>query len=163
MSLTGVSPLINSWIEQGLEWRWFWRPMQRPFTIPAGGTVQIPSEGYTFRGPEGTLLTLNGIFDHPSCGIRGEFNPELDTGSIFTVDTMTLVGFSNTPMYITSLIPPRTPAGVYAISQQKEWPWTDWARLHVFNSDSVPHRCLKYSYTMAVLKTPRSKKAEEGA
>jgi len=156
MSLTGVSTLINSWIEQGLEWVWFWRPVQQPFTIPANGQVQIPSEGYTFSATEGTLLVLNGIFDHPSCGIRGETHPELDTEEIFTVDLMTLVGFSNTPMYITSLIPPRTPAGVYAISMQKEWPWTEWARLYVFNSDSVDHRCLTYSYTLAMLKEPRT-------
>ena len=156
MSLTGVSTLINSWIERELEWTWFWRPVERPFTIPAGGTVQIPSEGYTFRGSEGTLLALNGIFDHPSCGIRGEVNPELDTGSFFTVNNIALVGFGNTPMYITSLIPPRTLPGIYAISQSKEWPWTEWARLYVFNSDSVPHRCIKYAYTMAILKEPRS-------
>ncbi len=156
MSLTGVSPLINSWIEQGLEWRWYWRPVQRAFTVPANGQVQIPSSAYTFNAPEGTLLTLNGIFDHPSCGIRGETNPELDTGDVFTVATMTAVGLYNTPMYITSLIPPRTVDGIYAISMSKEWPWTEWARLYVFNSDSVPHTCFKYSYTMAVLKAPRS-------
>ena len=161
MSLTGVSPLINSWIEQGLEWTWFWRPVLRPFTIPANSTIQIPSEGYTFRGSEGTLLALNGIFDHPSCGIRGEIHPELDTGNIFTVNLMSLVGFANTPMYITSLIPPRTPAGIYAISMQKEWAWTEWARMYVFNSDSVPHRCLRYSYTMAVLKEPRPVQEED--
>ena len=156
MSLTGVSPLINSWIEQGLEWTWFWRPKEGTFTIPANGQVQIPSEGYTFSAPEGTLLTLNGVFDHPSCGIRGETHPGLDTGDVFTVNNMAAFGFSNTPMYITSLIPPRTPAGIYAISQSKEWPWTEWARMYLFNPDSVPHRCLGYSYTMALLKTPRS-------
>ena len=160
MSLTGVSPLINSWIEQGLEWRWYWRPVQRPFTIPANGQVQIPSSTYIFDAPEGTLLTFNGVFDHPKCGIRGETKDELDTGFIFTVENMTLVGLYNTPMYISSMIPPRTPAGVYAISQSKEWPWTEWARLYLINSDSVPHRCLTYSFTMAVLKEPRPVKAE---
>jgi len=156
MSLCPVSPLIESWIEKGLEWTWFWRPVQQPFTIPANGQVQIPSSAYTFKAPEGTLLAFNGVFDHPSCGIRGESHPELDTEEVFTVDLMTSVGFSNTPMYISAFIPPRTPAGIYAISQQKEWPWTEWMRMYLFNSDSVPHRCLTYSYTLAMLKKPRS-------
>ncbi len=159
MSLTGVSPLITSWIEQELEWRWYWRPVLRPFTIPAKGEVQIPSTEYTFSAPEGTLLTFNGVFDHPKCGIRGQTHNELDTGAIFTVETMTLVGLYNTPMYVSAMIPPRTLPGVYAINQQKEWPWTEWARLYLFNTDSVPHTCLKYSYTMAMLKNIR----EEGA
>jgi len=29
-------------------------------------------------------------------------------------------------------------------------------RMYLFNSDSVPHRCLTYSYTLAMLKKPRS-------
>ena len=152
MSLAGVSPLINSWIERGLEWTWFWRPVQQAFTIPANGQVQIPSEGYTFRAPEGTLLTLNGVFDHPKCGIRGVSHPGLDTENIFTVECMTLVGFSNTPMYVTALLPPRTPPGVFAISQQKEWPWTQSMEMYLINTDSIPHSCLTYSYTVALLK-----------
>ena len=160
MSLTGVSPLINSWIKQKLEWRWYWRPVVRPFTIPAGGQVQIPSGAYTFSAAEGTLLTFNGVFDHPACGIRAETGDELDTGSIFTPGFLTLVGLYNTPMYVTALIPPRTLPGIYGISQSKEWPWTEWARLYLFNSDSVPHTCLKYSYTMAVLKNLGKEGAE---
>ncbi len=160
MSLTGVSPLINSWIEQGLEWRWYWRPVERPFTIPAEGQVQIPSAAYIFRAPEGTLLTLNGVFDHPKCGIRGETHDELDTGFFFTVENMTLIGLSNTPMYVSSMIPPKTLPGIHVINQQKEWPWTEWARLYLINSDSVPHTCLKYSYTMAMLREPRPAQKE---
>ncbi len=162
MSLTGVSSIINKWIEKGLEWRWFWRPVMRPFTIPANGTIQIPSSEYTFRADEGTLLTFNGVFDHPSCGIRVESHPELDTGDVFTANVMTAVGFTHAAMYITSLIPPQTPSGIYAISQQKEWPFTDWARLYLFNTDSVDHRCLRYSYTLALLRTPQTKKMEAG-
>ena len=163
MSLAGVSPLINSWIEKGREFRWFWRPVLRPFTIPANSQVQIPSGAYIFKAAEGTLLTFNGVFDHPSCGIRGETHNELDTGSIFTVANMTLVGLYNTPMYVTALIPPRTLPGIYAISQSKEWPWTEWARLYLFNPDSVPHTCLKYSYTMAVLKNLGKEGAERSS
>ncbi len=161
MSLTGVSPLINSWIEQGLEWRWYWRPVTRSFTIPAKGQVQIPSSDYIFRAPEGTLLTFSGVFDHPKCGIRGQTHDELDTGSTFTIDNMTAVGLYNTPMYISSMIPPITLPGIYVINQQKEWPWTDWSRLYLFNTDSVPHTCLKYAYTIALLKEPRPAQKED--
>ena len=160
MSLTGVSPILDRWIAEGREWHWYWRPVQRPFTIPANSQIQIPSKKYTFKGPEGTLLTLNGIFDHPKCGIRGETSPGLDTEEVFTVETMTLVGLSNTPMYITALLPPRTLAGIYAISMSKEWPWTEWARLYLINTDSIDHRCLLYSYTMAVLKELGKTEAE---
>ena len=131
------------------------------FTIPANGTIQIPSEGYTFRAPEGTLLALSGVFDHPSCGIRAETNPGLDTENAFTVNTIAAVGLVNTPMYITSMIPPQTPPGVYVITQSKEWPWIDWARIYLFNSDSIPHMCIGYTYTMALLKTARSVQKEE--
>jgi len=155
MSLTGVSPLITSWIEKGLEWVWYWRPVQRPFTIPANGQVQVPSGEYTFNAPEGTLLTFGGMFDHPMCGIRLESHPELDTASVFTVQNMTLIGLYNTPMYVSAKVPPRTLPGMYGVTQQKEWPWTDWARLYLVNEDSVPHRCLMYAYTMAMLKEPR--------
>ncbi len=160
MSLTGVSPIINSWIERGLEWTWFWRPVQRPFEILAKSHIQIPSSAYTFNAPEGTLLTLNGIFDHPSCGIRAHSHPGLDTGDVFTVNLMALVGFANAPMYLSAAIPPHTPPGIYSILQQKEWPWTEWAKLYLFNSDTVSHRCIGYSYTMAMLKKPRSVEKE---
>jgi len=155
MSLTPVSPLITNWIEKGLDWVWYWRPVQRPFTIPANDQVQVPSGDYTFKAPEGTLLTFGALFDHPSCGIRLESHTELDTGAGFTVQNMTAIGYYNTPMYVTALIPPRTAAGQYGIAQQHEWTWTEWARLYLINNDSVPHRCLAYAYTMAMLREPR--------
>lgn len=159
MSLTSASHLISDWVEKGLEWTWFWRPVRRPFTIPANNQVQVPSGEHTFKAPEGTLLTFSAMFDHPQCGIRLESHPELDTGSVFTVQNMTGIGFYNTDMYVIALIPPRTPAGLYGIAQQHEWPWTEWVRLYVVNEDSVPHRCMAYAYTMAMLKKPRP---EEG-
>jgi len=155
MSLTPVSPLITNWIENGLEWSWYWRPVQRPITIPANNQVQVPSGEYTFTAPEGTLLTFAGMFDHPQCGIRLESHPELDTGTVFTVANMTAIGFYNTSMYVMALVPPRTPPGIYEITQQHEWTWTDWARLYLVNNDSIDHRCMAYAYTMAMLREPR--------
>lgn len=155
MSITGASPLVTSWMELGLDWAFLWRPTLRPFTIPAGGQTQIPSEEYTFTAPEGILRNFVAGFDHPLCGIRYEANPELDTGSDFTVAQLAAVGVQNFPIYITALIPPRTPPGVYMVSQSKEWEWEEWARLYVINTDTLPHRCLFYGYTMIVLKEPR--------
>jgi len=160
MSLAPASPQISNWIENGLEWVWYWRPVQRPFTVPAKGQVQVPSGDYTFKAPEGTLLTFGAMFDHPNCGIRLESHPELDTGAAFTVANMTLAGLYNTPMYVMAVVPPRTLPGMYGILQQKEWPWTDWARLYLVNEDSVPHRCLLYAYTMAMLSEPRKVEKE---
>jgi len=159
MSLTGVSSLVTSWIEHGLEWRYFWRPAVKPFTIPAGGQVQIPSEGFTFKAPEGILRTFNAAFDHPACGIRFEAYPELDTREFFTVDTMA-IALSNMATYVTSLIPPQTPPGIYTIAQNKDWAWKEWTRLYLFNPDSIDHKCIGYAYTMLLLKEPR-KEAEK--
>jgi hypothetical protein len=39
--------------------------------------------------------------------------------------------------------------------QYKEWAWKDWMRLYVFNADSVPHTCLGFAYTIAMLNEPR--------
>ena len=151
MSLTGVSPLVTSWIERGLEWNYFWHPVIRPFNIPAKGQIQIPGEGYTFKAPEGILMTFNAAFDHPTCGIRFEAYPELDTGSGFTVNFLSL-GLSNMQTYLAALVPPQTPPGLYVVSQNKEWPWKEWARLYLINTDSVDHRCIAYGYTILLLK-----------
>jgi len=160
MSLTAASPLISNWIERGLEWTWYWRPVQRPFTIPANSQVQVPGRDYTFKSPEGTLLTFGASFDDPSCGIRLECHPELDTGTIFTVQNMAGVGFTHDPMYLMSVIPPKVPQGLYGITQQHEWPWTEWARLYLINDDSIDHRCMAYAYTMAMLREPRPEEAK---
>lgn len=161
MSLTGTSPLIKSWIEQGLEWRWLGGPVFRPFTIPAGGQIQVPSEEYTFRAPEGALLIFNATFDHPDCGLRAEMHPEFDSGDSYTVRNLIAYGGVNFPIYLTAIIPPQSPPGIYSIASSKEWTWTDWLRLYLINTGSVGHRCLAYEYTVVVLKKPRHV-AQEG-
>ena len=155
MSLTGVSPLIADWMRLKLKWMYHWHPVVQPFTIPANGSVQVPAEDYIFAAPEGVGLTFAGTFDHPACGIRTEFNPELDTETAFTVNTMILLGTVNAPWFVFGLVPPQTAPGVYGVFNYKEWPWTEWMRLSVFNTDDVPHRCLAYAYTIATLREPR--------
>ena len=155
MSFTPASSRIESWIDKGLEWSYFWRPVMRPFTIPARGQVQVPGEGYTFKAPEGTLISFAGIFDHPNCGIRLECHPELDTGEIFTVNNLALGGSVNQPWDVSAVFPPQTPPGIYSIASLKEWPFEEWMRLYVLNSDNIDHRCIAYFYTVAFLKESR--------
>lgn len=155
MSLTGVSPLITDWMRLGLKWKYIWFPKTGPFTIMPSGQVQLPSQDYTFSAPEGILLTLNAGFDHPNCGIRLECSPNLDTEDFFTAQRFLSVGNVGLPFFITAIGPPVTLPGIYGMLQNKEWGWKEWMRLYVFNADSVPHICLFFAYTLAVLDEPR--------
>jgi len=155
LSLTGVSPLITDWMRLGLKWKYIWYPKMGPFTIPARGQVQLPSQDYTFTAPEGVAITFNGLFDHPNCGIRLECSPNLDTSDLFTVQQFLSLGLNALPFYVTAFAPPATPPGIYVIMQSKEWAWKEWARLYVINNDSVPHTCLGFAYFIAILDEPR--------
>ena len=139
----------------GLKWKYVWFPKVGPFTIPAGGQVQLPSQDYTFLAPEGILLTFVGAFDHPNCGIRLECSPNLDTGDFFTIQQLASGGFNTQPFYITSFMPPTTSPGTYVIALSKEFGWKEWMRLYIFNADSMPHSCLTFGYTVATLDEPR--------
>lgn len=161
MSLTPASPLIVSWMEKGLEWRYFWNPVMRPFTIPANGQVQVPSERYTFTAPEGTLVSFSAAFDHPACGWRIEFDPEFDTGITFTVNNAYLLGTLNQPWGVFSTVPPQTPPGLYGLTIYKELSWKNWMRLYLLNTDSIDHRCIGYAFDVALLKEPRKDEAEK--
>jgi len=139
----------------GLKWKYIWFPKVGPFTIPARGQVQLPSQDFTFSAPEGILFNFNAGFDHPNCGIRLECHPNLDTENFFTVQLILSAGVNALPFYLTALAPPATPPGIYAIMESKEYPWKEWMRLYVFNADSVPHTCLFFAYTVAMLDEPR--------
>jgi hypothetical protein len=139
----------------GLKWKYVWFPKVGPFTIPARGQVQLPSQDYTFSAPEGVLLTFSAGFDHPNCGIRGEWAPNLDTGDLFTVQQVGSFGFVDQPFYVTAFIPPVTPPGIYVIAMSKEWAWKETMRLYVINNDSIAHTCLGFAYTIATLDEPR--------
>lgn len=154
-SLVGVSPLITDWMKLGLKWSYGWQPVTRPFTLPAGKEVQLPSQNYTFYAPEGILLTFFSFFDHPKCGIRLEAYPNLDTENFFSIQN--LLTNINQSSFLTTITPPKTPYGLYIIGNVKEWSWLTWMRLYLFNSDSVDHKCLTYAYTIATLQEPRPK------
>jgi len=152
MSLTTISPLIRDWMRLGLKWTYHWEPRLRPFTIEAKGSVQLPYEEYIFKASEGVLLTFAGVFDHPKCGIRLE-SPQLDTRDIFTVENLSPGGAVDMPFFVFVMTPPHV--NYYIISNYKEWAWTDWARLYVFNTDDEAHTCIGAYYTIAMLKEPR--------
>lgn len=151
MSLSEVSPLINEWIKKGLKWHYIFQPVVRPFTIPANGEVQIPSGKVTFRAKEGVLIDSFAAFDSPKCGVRLQCYPNIDTKDFFVVEKMIALGNTNLVTPFFSTVPPQSPTGIYVLGNLKEWAWKEWLRIYVLNTDSVPHRCLFYAYTIAML------------
>jgi len=113
----------------------------------------LPQEKFTYKGEQGVLISLQAVFDHPSCGVRLESSPNLDTGSFFTITALMTVGMipPETSPIIRCRVPPLTVPGYYALYTDKEWPWEEWLRLHLFNSDTVNHWCLGYGYTLCIL------------
>ncbi|MHA1262693.1 MAG: hypothetical protein ACTSSA_11500 [Candidatus Freyarchaeota archaeon] len=140
------SPLIFDWIQNGLEWQYIFAPIIRPFTIPAGKEVELhPGE---YRYPEGVLITASAGFDSPKCGIRLRAEPYLDTENKLTVELMTL-GNLVEPWVGTvfATMPPDTPPGVYVLRSEKEWPWVESIKITLFNTDTVDHKCIGFSWT----------------
>ena len=154
--MSGWLPHISDWDRQGLEWQYLDQSILRPFAIPAKGQFQLPVEKFTFSYPEGVLLQFSGGFDHPSCGIRIESEPNFDTKELFTVNTIALGG-GRPELLAYALIPPATPAGLYSVRILSPWKWNKWLRLYLINTDSIPHRVLGHSYHLAVLKEERPK------
>jgi len=154
MSLTGLSPLITDWIKHGYKWKYLFQPVYTPFIIPANGQVQVPFGTQIFKYPEGVLLNFSASFDNSDCGIRYE-SEHLDTKDTITVDNITALGSLNEPFFLWAAQPPQTLQGVHYIANYKEWAWTNWFRLYVINTGTVPHYCLNFQYAVAVLLEPR--------
>jgi len=139
----------------GLKWRYRWSPKTGPFTVPARGQVQLPSQDYTFSAPEGGLLQFGALFDHKECGIRLECSPNLDTEDFFIIGRFLDLGIVNQPWFLAATVPPSSLPGLYGITQTKEWGWKEWMRLYLINNDSIPHTCIGYSYIIVTLDEPR--------
>ena len=154
--MSGWNPQIADWMNQGLEWQYIDQSVMRIFEIPAKSQFQLPVEKFTFNYPEGVLLHFSGGFDHPSCGIRIEADPEFDTGDFFTVNNIAL-GATHSEILVYALVPPTTPPGMYGVRILSPWIWKKWLRLYLFNTDSVPHRVIAHGYHIAVLKEERPK------
>ena len=155
-----MNPLIQDWIERGFKWKYVWQPTYRPLTVPAKGQIQIPRGDFSYKAPEGILLTFAALFDNPHCGIRMN-NPQLDTLGSFTVNNIAILGTYSQPWFVVSNMPPQTVDGTYNILQYKAWPWTDYCELYVINQDTVDHVCYGFAYTMALLLQERTPDATE--
>ena len=152
--MSGWLPQINDWDREGLEWQYIDQSIIRPFELMAKSQIQLPTEKYTFKYPEGVLIHFSGGFDHPTCGIRIESDPNFDTKDFFTVNTLALGG-GRPEILAHATVPPATPPGFYGVRILSPWVWKKWLRIYLFNPDSISHRTLGHSYHMVVLKEPR--------
>lgn len=145
--------IIEEWERLGLNWMYVWSPKLATVTIPAKGQVQLPYEGYVYKYPEGVSCQFRAFFDHPACGIRAQADPSFDSEESFTVTNGLNAGMT-VPEFISYVrVPPDSP--YYLLHLVSFWRWKNWLRLYLINTDSVPHRCLAYAYTIIVLTEPR--------
>lgn len=150
--MSSVSPIIERWIRNKYAYKWTQEPIYRPFTIPAGGKVRIPTEDFIFSGAEGTLIAVSALFDNSHGGICVEAGPNLDTEARDTVGSTVTFGKTNAPsVFYWAAIPPLTVAGTFALHLYKEIPWIEYCRLSVINDGPTPIQCLGYIYRMAYL------------
>jgi len=150
--MSALTPILAEWMRRGLEWIYIEQTTMSPFEIPARGQFQVPTEGYTFTSPEGVLLHLSAAFDHPSCGIRVEAEPEFDSEDFFTVGRIAALGTNRPENLVYAMIPPITLPGTYVIRVPSPWIWKNWMRIYLINTDSVPHRVLAHGYHIIALK-----------
>ena len=146
--------IVTDWMSRGLEWSYVSNTSVAKTALQPGQMFQLPRSEYIFSYPEGVILEFSAAFDDPSCGIRMELNPNLDTGTDFTLTNIAL-GLSRPEPLIYATVPPVTPLGWYTIRLCSQWPFMKWMRLYVFNSDTVPHAMLGHAYHLAVLKEKR--------
>lgn len=149
-----ASPLISDWISRGLKWKWTIQPTVRPFAITNGKT-QIPQEKKDFTGSEGTLLYLLAVFNSPNGGISIESDPALNKGETETIANNLAIGNVLPNNLIYAIVPPTSPAGVFAIVMLKEWPWTETCKLFLVNGGQPAINCITYAYAIAYLTEPR--------
>ena len=148
-----VTPLILDWMQNKFDWQFIFSPKQAVITINPNAEVQcLPPE---YKYPEGVLINAAFIFDSPLCGARLNARPNLDTSHIITISTLMLSGQTVPNNFLFCRVPPDTPLGIYCLISAKEWAWTDFLKLSIFNNDSINHFCLGYGWTLAVLKKPR--------
>jgi len=153
-----TSPLVADWIGKGLSYEVQLEPGSiTPLAIPPSGRVQIPGPDYDFKGYEGVLLSFSATFNSALGGISMEAEPPaLDWKERYTVNILTARGLTRPANIMYVSIPPVTAAGVFSIFNEADYPWLNWCRLYVFNSDAVnPITCTSYTYMIAMLKQQR--------
>ncbi|GAG98057.1 unnamed protein product [marine sediment metagenome] len=85
-----------------------------------------------------------------------ESEPNLDFKSINTVGNSALLGNFLPNVMTYASMPPMTPAGLFGLNSNKEWPWFEWCKLYVINASTTRTiNCIGFAYTMAYLTEPR--------
>ncbi len=152
MSGTDAPALVLDWIKRGLKWKYVWSPKQSAnLTIPAGGHVDIPYADRIYKHPEGVLINTAAVFDSPLCGVGAYFDPEYDSGEFHSSANFLIVGFTNMPSDGYVMVPPKISTGLYAVGTLRTYNFLNYIKFTLFNKDVLPHRCLTYAFTLAVL------------
>lgn len=148
-----VSPIIDRWIQQGLkqgrDWSYFQAIKLRPFVLRAGQMWPMPENDGVLLTPHGTLISAFTFFSSPDCGIRWE-STDLDLGDGLTVNATALAAhkpnvYLYAPSYGNIVFLEGVPMRLYALLPAvKEWVWTDWLRLHLFNKGVTDAYCIAY-------------------
>lgn len=143
---------ISEWQSKGLKYQVVVSPNTTPFLIGAKRNIQLPyPQPVDFSAKEGVMTYFGALFDHPLCGIRIAMNPGTDTREMNTVQNFLLYGKVNQwSLYQGGYVPPLTAPGTFGV-ETNAWLWTDWCRLYIINTDTVPHYCLAYGYFLALL------------
>jgi hypothetical protein len=151
--MSTLSPLVKDWIANNLEWQYLYSPKRVPKLLEPLEMYKIGEHRY----PEGILISCEGAFDSPKCGLRMRASPTLDTERTHTISYMVGIGCANIPMsFEMVVVPPTSPPGIYTLVTLKEWPWTKYVELYVYNDDpDESHWCLGAGYTMLALVKPR--------
>lgn len=147
-----AADIMKKWFSEGKDWTATFYPYMAPFTIPAKGSIRIPSEDYIFKAKEGVLEVLSATFDHPKCAIGIKTESGFDLSDRYTVQNMA-IGVSSTPLTegLYAIIPPSSPPGIYTIRRDVDLFWTDWLTLSVLNPDNAPHTCFAYAYQIVLV------------
>lgn len=154
------SPLVADWIERGLRWKYVFKDVRKPLTIPALQEKQI---GEFFKS-EGLFLFGKFVFDAPFGGVRIDAYPEwpitLDIPTMYSDGVIAPNVWGWVSRYLPD--PYRGAPGTYAMVIPEGQVWQNRFKILVINTS--PNRtinCLRYLYAMAVLEEPRSTEARE--
>ncbi len=144
--------LVLDWMRQDLKWKYVWSPSISAYlNIPAKGRVDIPYTERVYKSREGVLINLSAMFDHPLCGVGSLFGPEFDSKGTHSGFNFLVSGHSNNLFAGYVNLPPKTPTGLFVVVICKEYNFKDSIEFYLFNNDTIPHRCISYAYTLALM------------
>lgn len=150
-----LSPIVDRWIQQGLiqgkDWTYFVQFKRAPIPLRVGKSVPCAENDTVLKTPHGTIFMILSAFTSPDCGIRWE-SYDIDTTNAWTPrrimmawDKPNIWGFVNNYGGISYFA--GVPMRLYLVQPaMKEWAWTDWLRLHLFNDGSTDAYCLVYGF-----------------